>query len=252
MWDQWPRQIEPSAPRAPWMPTVGNRRWSGNGELGYAGYLDRLSSRPRGSRRAVTYSFVYGNVGFVARCERQRRVVRGSPNLDRLAQDRWALASGVGHCRPCDAGGPTSTFVVVGFHRTAMYCTNLVHGSDGGNRSRWEPIFDRCTASTWSSRAQPLLRLVANCSWRGRSATGVVAGGGVRIERAHPMRVGVALRHVDASVAALVGDERTDTRAPHVSHRARRASCAVGHRGGGAHPCRTSVSRCGVAGGRVL
>ena len=32
--------------------------------------------------------------------------------------------------------------MVVGFHN-CMYCTNLVHSSDGGNRSRWEPIFDK-------------------------------------------------------------------------------------------------------------
>lgn len=42
------------------------------------------------------------------------------------------------------ASRPDVDFVVVGFHH-CMYCTNLVHGSDGGHRHRWEALFDRHT-----------------------------------------------------------------------------------------------------------
>ncbi len=67
-WDRWLRQIQPSASRVPWMTTVGNHEMEGgNGELGYAGYLDRFRLPGNGVKGApVTYSFVYGNVGFVA------------------------------------------------------------------------------------------------------------------------------------------------------------------------------------------
>ena len=68
VWDQWLAQIQSSAARVPWMTTVGNHEMeAGNGELGYAGYLDRFRLPGNGADGApVTYSFVYGNVAFVA------------------------------------------------------------------------------------------------------------------------------------------------------------------------------------------
>lgn len=140
VWDRWLTQIQSSASRSPWMTTVGNHEMeAGNGELGYAGYLDRFELPGNGAAGApVTYSYTYGNVGFVAldgndasyEISRNRGYV-GS------AQDRW-LDRTLKHLR----AKPHLDFIVVGFHN-CMYCTNLVHGSDGGNRDRWEPLFDR-------------------------------------------------------------------------------------------------------------
>ncbi|MFA6299690.1 MAG: metallophosphoesterase family protein [Nocardioides sp.] len=140
VWDQWLRQIQPSARSTPWMTTVGNHEMeAGNGELGYAGYLDRFALPRNGVRGApVTYSFVYGNVGFVA-LDGNDASYEIARNADYLgsAQDRWLV-------RRLEAmrARPDLDFIVVGFHN-CMYCTNLVHGSDGGHRDRWEAIFDR-------------------------------------------------------------------------------------------------------------
>ncbi|GEP35253.1 hypothetical protein NSZ01_30210 [Nocardioides szechwanensis] len=140
LWDRWLRQIQPSARSAPWMTTVGNHEMeAGNGELGYAGYLDRFALPRNGVHGSpVTYSFVYGNVGFVALDgnDASYEIARNADYLG-AAQDRWLV-------RRLEAmrARPDLDFIVVGFHN-CMYCTNLVHGSDGGHRDRWEGIFDR-------------------------------------------------------------------------------------------------------------
>jgi hypothetical protein len=139
-WDRWLAQIQPSAAAVPWMTTVGNHEMeTGNGELGYAGYLDRFRLPGNGPKGApVTYSFVHGNVGFVALDGND-----ASYEIDRnhgylgARQDAW-LTDRLTALRARD----DVDFVVVGFHN-CMYCTNLVHASDGGHRTRWEPIFDR-------------------------------------------------------------------------------------------------------------
>lgn len=139
-WDRWLTQIQPSAQKVPWMTTVGNHEMEGgNGELGYDGYLDRFSPPQNGVTGApVTYSFVYGNVGFIALDGND-----ASFEIDRnhgylgSKQDVW-LEQRLRTLR----SKPEVDFVVVGFHN-CMYCTNAVHSSDGGNRSRWEPIFDK-------------------------------------------------------------------------------------------------------------
>jgi len=42
-------------------------------------------------------------------------------------------------------------FIVVGFHN-CMYCTNAVHGSDGGNRARWQEKFERLGVTETGAR----------------------------------------------------------------------------------------------------
>ena len=182
VWDQWLRQIEPSARNSPWMTTVGNHEIeAGNGELGYAGYLDRFELPDNGVTGApVTYSFAYGNVGFVA-LDGNDASYEISRNLDYLgsAQDRW-LARRLTALR----ADPDIDFIVVGFHN-CMYCTNLVHGSDGGNRSRWEPIFDQYGVDL------------------------VVNGHNHCYERTHPLRAGVPV--VDAPSGGTFDSSRGTT-----------------------------------------
>jgi hypothetical protein len=139
-WDRWLHQIQTSAARVPWMTTVGNHEMEGgNGELGYAGYLDRFRLPGNGVEGApVTYSFVYGNVGFIALDgnDASFEISRNEGYLG-AKQDTW-LKRRLKHLR----GRDDIDFIVVGFHN-CMYCTNLVHASDGGNRTRWEHLFDR-------------------------------------------------------------------------------------------------------------
>ena len=140
LWDRWLDQIGPSAASVPWMPTVGNHEMeTGLGELGYAGFLDRFELPGNGVHGApTTYSFVHGNVGFLALDgnDASLEIDRNRGYLGR-AQDAW-LTGRLAMLR----SRPDIDFLVVGFHH-CMYCTNLVHGSDGGPRERWEPLFDR-------------------------------------------------------------------------------------------------------------
>ncbi|GAA4115026.1 metallophosphoesterase [Nocardioides fonticola] len=164
VWDQWLDQIRPSAASVPWMTTVGNHEMeAGNGDLGYNGYLDRFTLPGNGVHDGpVTYSFTHGNVGFVALDgnDASFEIDRNQGYLGN-AQDAW-LTGRLAALRARD----DIDFLVVGFHN-CMYCTNLVHGSDGGNRSRWEPIFDRFGVDL------------------------VVNGHNHCYERTHPMRDGV-------------------------------------------------------------
>ncbi|WP_372734912.1 purple acid phosphatase family protein [Nocardioides sp.] len=182
VWDQWLNQIQPSAGHVPWMTTVGNHEMEeGNGELGYSGYLDRFQLPGNGVKGApVTYSFVHGNVGFIA-LDGNDASYEISRNLDYLgsAQDQW-LRRELAEMR----SDPEIDFIVVGFHN-CMYCTNLVHGSDGGNRSRWEPIFDRYSVDL------------------------VVNGHNHCYERTHPLRDGAPV--IEAPRGAVIDSTRGTT-----------------------------------------
>jgi hypothetical protein len=166
LWDHWLRQIQPSASRVPWMTTVGNHEMENrNGPLGYDGYLDRFRLPGNGpSGGPVTYSFVHGNVGFIALDgnDASYEIPRNRNYLGTL-QDDW-LRDTLGAMRL----DPTVDFIVVGFHN-CMYCTNDNHGSDDGNRSRWEPIFDTYTVDV------------------------VINGHNHCYERTHPLRAGTPM-----------------------------------------------------------
>ena len=131
-WDEWLAQIEPSARRTPWMFTPGNHEMEvGQGPLGYDGFLARMAlPNPY-------YSFRYQNVGFVALDANDVSYeITHNRGYTGGAQDAW-LAATLAALR----ADPLVDFVVVGFHH-CMYCTNTVHGSDGGPRSRWGRLFD--------------------------------------------------------------------------------------------------------------
>ncbi|WP_323793120.1 metallophosphoesterase family protein [Nocardioides sp.] len=181
-WDRWLRQIETSAARVPWMTTVGNHEMEeGNGELGYAGYLDRFRNPRNGVKGApVTYSFVYGNVAFIALDgnDASFEISRNEGYLG-AAQDQW-LERRLERFRARD----DIDFIVVGFHN-CMYCTNLVHASDGGNRTRWEPLFDRYSVDL------------------------VVNGHNHCYERTHPLRAGEPV--VEARRGAVVDSRKGTT-----------------------------------------
>jgi hypothetical protein len=135
IWDAWLAQIQPSAAGTPWMATVGNHEMERTDDIGeYGSYLARFRP-PGGGPGPVTYAFRYANVGFVALDgnDASHEITRYNGYIG--DQDGWLRSTLAGF-----AADPSIEFVVVGFHN-CMYCTNLLHGSDGGNRSRWEPIF---------------------------------------------------------------------------------------------------------------
>jgi hypothetical protein len=120
------------------MPAVGNHEIEpGFGELGYDGFLSRFTL-PGGGPSPVTWSFRYGNVGFVALDgnDASHEIPRNRGYLG-AAQDAW-LDRTLGQLRR----DPQVDFIVVGFHHCA-FSTNAVHASDAGVRDRWAPLFDK-------------------------------------------------------------------------------------------------------------
>jgi hypothetical protein len=137
-WDAWFSQVARSASSVPWMPAIGNHEMEpGFGELGYDGFLARFTL-PGGGPSATTWSFRYGNVGFVAldANDASHEIPRNRGYLGD-AQDAWLDRTLAALRRD-----PRVDFVVVGFHHCA-FSTNAVHASDGGVRDRWTPYFDR-------------------------------------------------------------------------------------------------------------
>ncbi|MGH7896728.1 MAG: metallophosphoesterase, partial [Candidatus Binatia bacterium] len=139
VWDLWFAQISTVAASRPWMTAVGNHEMEpGYGELGYGGYLSRFTLPEAGPSGAPTvYAFRYGNVALIALDANdasyeipKNRCYLGS------TQDEW-LRSTLASLR----ADPAIDFIVVGFHHCA-YCTNFLHGSDGGVRDRWGTLFD--------------------------------------------------------------------------------------------------------------
>ena len=122
------------------MTTVGNHEIeAGNGELGYAGYLDRFELPDNGVDGApVTYSFTYGNVGFVA-LDGNDASYEISRNLDYLgsAQDRWLT-------RQLRRSGPTRTSTSSwSASTTACTAPTSCTAPTAATGRAWEPIFDQ-------------------------------------------------------------------------------------------------------------
>jgi hypothetical protein len=120
------------------MPAVGNHEMEpGFGELGYDGFLARFAL-PGGGPSPTTWSFRYGNVGFVALDgnDASHEIARNQGYLGAV-QDQWLDRTLAGLRR-----NQLVDFVVVGFHHCA-FSTNAVHASDGGVRDRWGPLFDK-------------------------------------------------------------------------------------------------------------
>ena len=143
-WDSYLTQIGPAAASTPWMVATGNHDMEpGYGGLGYDGVQQRFvpptTSTP-GSRGASYYAFRHANVGVLS-LDANDVSLEIVDNLGYTggAQTRW-LDQQLATFR----ADPTIDFVVAYFHH-CMYSTNLVHGSDGGPRAAWGPLFDRYT-----------------------------------------------------------------------------------------------------------
>lgn len=135
VWDRWFDQAMTSAGTTPWMPSLGNHDVEpGFGYQGYDGHHARLAL-PAGGFNDYVYSFRYGNVAVVA--VDANDVSSEIPHPYSLgAQTSWIDAE----LRALRAD-PAVDFIVVHFHHCA-YCTITSHGSDGGVRREWVPLFD--------------------------------------------------------------------------------------------------------------
>ncbi len=139
-WDTWLRLIEPVAAAVPWMTAVGNHEMEpGYGAHGYGGYLARFALPSTGASGCpATYHFRYGSVAFV-QVDSNEVSWEIPHNLDYSggAQTTWLESVLAGY-----RADPGVDFIVVTMHHCA-YSTSRAHGSEGGVRTKWSPLFDR-------------------------------------------------------------------------------------------------------------
>ncbi|MGH9005469.1 MAG: metallophosphoesterase family protein, partial [Acidimicrobiia bacterium] len=177
VWDRWLGMFSRAvAAGAALLPVVGNHEIeSGMGDWGYDGFLARFSLPPGGvPGLPTTWVGRWGNLALVAADSNDVSTeITLNNGLSGGRQDRWLEETLAGL-----RADPTVDWIVVGFHHSA-YCTNSLHGSDGGVR-RWGPIFDRHEVD-----------LVLN-------------GHNHCYERTHPMRAGMAVTEVRSGQARWV------------------------------------------------
>ncbi len=171
-WDTFFSYLGESAQYIPWIVGVGNHEMEPLTVDGYAGVLTRFpdlaQSANGGSNTAengssITYTgssftwsgytitngntyntgspvvrtFTYGNVAFI-QLDGNDLSAEISENNGYTGgqQTNWLIAQLATY-----RNSQTVDFIVVYFHN-CLYCTNSTHGSDGGIRNVWQPIFD--------------------------------------------------------------------------------------------------------------
>lgn len=181
VWDKWLAINEPVAKNVPWMNAVGNHEMEpGYGPQGYDGYLGRFVVPTNGATGCPsTYHFRYGNTAFVQVDSNDVSYeIPANLGYSKGAQNRWLDTVLRGY-----RSDPTIDFIVVTMHH-APFSTASSHGSEGGVRDNWVPLFDRYAVDL------------------------VLSGHNHRYERTHPMRGGAA---VAAAPTAASVDSRQGT-----------------------------------------
>ena len=170
VWDDWLGLVSGAGGRrVPWLAGVGNHEIEdGQGTLGYDGYLARVALPGNGPAGVPTaWTARHGNVAFVnLDANDVSYEITRNTGWTGGRQTAW-LARTLGALR----ADPVVDWIVVGFHHCA-YCSNAVHGSDGGVRDAWGALFD-----------QHRVDLVVN-------------GHNHCYERAHPMRAGAVVDQI--------------------------------------------------------
>lgn len=186
-WDLWLAQIEPSAKETPWMTTVGNHEMEiGQGPLGYDGYRARMSIPGAGPAGSPLYVSRYANVAFVAldandvsyELPKNRGYIDAGANGTNV-QRGW-LRARLTELRD----DSLIDFIVLGFHHCS-YCSNTVHGSDGGVRDAFAAEIDEHTVDL------------------------VVNGHNHSYERTHAIRNGAVLTEVPKGATVVPASDGT-------------------------------------------
>lgn len=139
-WERWFDLIEPAAAVIPWMPAMGNHDADAitidDGDPTVS-FRSRFAL-PAGAPISPAYSWVWGCVGFVALDSNDvNHEFPGWAGHSGGAQTRW-LATRLAALR----ANPRVRVIVVFLHH-GVYASNPAHGSDGGVRDAWAPLFDR-------------------------------------------------------------------------------------------------------------
>jgi hypothetical protein len=139
-WDSFFSVTESTAATVPWMFSLGNHEietWYSPD--GYGADIDRLDFPGNGPRVSPgSYYFVYGNVGVVSLDPNDVSYeIPANFGFTGGVQTTW-LAQTLASLRQ----NRKVDFIVVFFHHCA-YCTCVTHGSEGGVRQFWAPLFDQ-------------------------------------------------------------------------------------------------------------
>lgn len=139
-WDAWLAQNDPVGSHLPSMVVPGNHEMEpGFGNHGYAGFLSRVAiggSSPLAVPVAST--FRYSSVGFVGLDSNDVSYeIPANRGWTQGQQTSW-LDTTLAALR----ADPTIDFIVAYMH-AAPYSTSLAHGSEGGVRESWVPLFDK-------------------------------------------------------------------------------------------------------------
>jgi hypothetical protein len=121
---------------------VGNHEMEPLDDFGYSGFLTRFPQAYAPSRETgspVVKDLTYGNVAVIQLDGNDLSAELSDNNgyTDGL-QTKWL----VDKLERYRAPGSGIDFIIVGFHNCA-FSSNTTHGSDGGIRLVWQPIFDK-------------------------------------------------------------------------------------------------------------
>jgi hypothetical protein len=139
-WDSYFVQAASTAAFIPWMVSLGNHEmepwYSPNG---YGADVNRFDFPGNGpSVCPGTYYFTYGNVAIVSLDPNDVSYeIPANLGYSHGAQTAW-----LGQTLASLRSDPSVDFIVVFFHHCA-YCTCTTHGSEGGVRQYWTPLFDQ-------------------------------------------------------------------------------------------------------------
>ncbi len=139
-WDKWLDQNDPVVSQLPWMIAPGNHEMEpGFANHGYAGWLSRVAiggSSPLAVPVAST--FRYSCVGFVGLDSNDVSYeIPANRGWTQGQQTSW-LESTLAALR----ADPAIDFIVAYMH-ASPYSTSDAHGSEGGIRESWVPLFDK-------------------------------------------------------------------------------------------------------------
>jgi hypothetical protein len=139
-WDKYLGVIGPYAAQSiPWQASVGAHEPEPLDDNGYAGFVTRFPQPyDRTSGSPVVHTFTYGNVAFIQLdgndLSAQETVNTGYTGGLQTAWLRKKLAS---------YHSSTGIDFIVVVCNCCCYSSNRTHGSDGGLRNAWAPLFDQ-------------------------------------------------------------------------------------------------------------
>ena len=139
-WDNWLNQNDPVGARLPWMIAPGNHEMEpGFADHGYAGFLGRVAIGGTSPLAIpVASTFRYSCVGFVGLDSNDVSYeIPANRGWTQGQQTSW-LDSTLAALR----ADPTIDFIVAYMH-ASPYSTSDAHGSEGGIRESWVPLFDK-------------------------------------------------------------------------------------------------------------